>query len=30
LIENAIKMCWASEDAKKHILRELYKIDAGT
>ncbi|KAH4064980.1 hypothetical protein HBI95_036480 [Parastagonospora nodorum] len=30
LAENAIKMCWASEDAKRHMLRELYDIDPGT
>lgn len=30
LAENAIKICWASEDAKRHMLRELYGIDPGT
>jgi adenosine deaminase len=27
LAENAIEMCWASEDAKKDMLRELYSIN---
>jgi adenosine deaminase len=26
LAENAIKICWASEEAKKHMLQELYSI----
>ncbi|KAI1578306.1 Add Adenosine deaminase [Pyrenophora tritici-repentis] len=30
LAENAIKMCWASEDAKRQMLLELYSIDPGT
>ncbi|KAG9187077.1 adenosine deaminase [Alternaria panax] len=29
LAENSIEMCWASEDTKGHILRELYEIDPG-
>jgi adenosine deaminase len=27
LAENAIKMCWATEDVKAHMLRELYGVD---
>lgn len=27
LAENAIKICWASEAAKRHMLQELYDID---
>jgi adenosine deaminase len=30
LAENAITMCWASEDAKRSMLWELYGIDTGT
>jgi adenosine deaminase len=30
LAENAITMCWASEDAKMAMLWELYGIDTGT
>jgi adenosine deaminase len=30
LAENAIKMCWTSEDAKGQMLQELYSIDPGT
>jgi adenosine deaminase len=30
LVENSIKMCWASEDAKRHMLQELYGVDTGT
>ncbi len=29
LAESSIKMCWASEDEKKHMLQELYGIDPG-
>ncbi|CAE7218961.1 hypothetical protein CFE70_010373 [Pyrenophora teres f. teres 0-1] len=29
LAENAIKMCWNSEDAKRQMLRELYSIKPG-
>lgn len=30
LAENAIEMCWASEDAKRQMLLELYDTDPGT
>ncbi|RYN44090.1 hypothetical protein AA0112_g248 [Alternaria arborescens] len=30
LAENAIKMCWTSEDAREGMLRELYNIEPGT
>jgi adenosine deaminase len=30
LAENAVKMCWADEDAKGSMLRELYGVDTGT
>ncbi|KAB2111147.1 hypothetical protein AG0111_0g2213 [Alternaria gaisen] len=30
LAENAIKMCWTSEDAREEMLRELYNIEPGT
>lgn len=29
LAEYAIKMCWASDDVKRSMLRELYAIDPG-